>query len=174
MWQKGLVVVSGCATAISKALLLVWNSVGNLYLPIEEAKYFKRIAEAHGVDTVFLVAPSTPPSRLMRILNYTSGFLYLVSVFGVTGARETLREYTLQLVNETLLYTKGKIPLAVGFGVSKPEHVRALMKTGAEGVIVGSTLVKVIEEYPTKQNGIIEEVEERTRLLKEATKDWGL
>lgn len=139
-------------------------------LPVEEAGDYKRTAEAYGVDTIFLAAPSTSPPRLRRIANFTTGFLYLVSVFGVTGARETIQAVTIRLVRKTSDYTEGKIPLAVGFGVSKPEHVKALLKSGADGAIVGSALVKLIERYKTNPDRMLKKIEERTALLKGGTK----
>ena len=65
-------------------------------LPIEEAEDYTRLADYYGVDTIFLVTPSTTTERLERIIGYTSGFLYLVSIFGVTGARERIHELTLE------------------------------------------------------------------------------
>lgn len=114
-------------------------------LPVEEALDYKEASDAYDVDTIFLAAPSTSTERLGRILNYTSGFLYLVSVFGVTGARENLQQITLQQIKKILPYTSGRIPLAVGFGISKPEHARAVIESGADGAIVGSEFVNIIQ-----------------------------
>src|SRR5512139_2544452 len=90
-------------------------------LPIEEAGEHRRVAAEYGLCTIFLVAPSTTDTRLRRIVDCSSGFVYLVSHFGVTGARSAVRDSTIELVKRVLPFTRGRIPLAVGFGVSKPE-----------------------------------------------------
>ena len=94
-------------------------------LPVEEAGDYKKAASKFGIDTIFLAAPSTSNERLAKIVECSSGFLYLVSHFGVTGAQAAIEDSTIQLVKRVLPFTSGKIPLAVGFGVSKPEHVTA-------------------------------------------------
>lgn len=135
-------------------------------LPIEEAFDYEKAAERHGVDTIFLAAPSTPIKRLEKIIKHTSGFLYLVSVFGVTGERTRLQDLTLRTIRRFLSYTRSRVPLCVGFGVSMPEHVKSIIQAGADGVIVGSALVKVIEENQEDIDVIIERITHKTRLLK--------
>lgn len=115
-------------------------------LPVEEAADYNKKARSVGIDTIFLVAPSTSGKRLRRIVSCTSGFLYLVSHFGVTGEGETIEGSTMQLIKRVLPYTKGRVPLAVGFGISKPEHACRIVESGAEGVIVGSAFVKLIQK----------------------------
>lgn len=115
-------------------------------LPIEEADYYHRIAKDYGVDTIFLATPSTSERRLLKIINFSSGFLYLVSQFGVTGTREVLQQSTVKLIKKVLPKTNNIIPLAVGFGISKPEHAKLVFQSGSDGVIVGSAFVKIIEE----------------------------
>jgi tryptophan synthase alpha chain len=110
-------------------------------LPVEEASPLLGVAQPAGLGTVFLASPATSDERLDRIAGASSGFLYLVSMYGVTGARDTLPEYTLQLVQRVKERTAGKVPLAVGFGVGKKEQVRDLTKAGADAVIVGSAIV---------------------------------
>ena len=139
-------------------------------LPVEEAEGYREVAKSCGVDTVFLAAPSTSKERLRKIVGYTSGFLYVVSHFGVTGACESLDNSTVQLIQRFLLYTAGRIPLAVGFGVSKPEHVRGILEAGADGVIVGSAFVNIVGEHQSDFGRMLEELEALARKLKEATK----
>jgi tryptophan synthase alpha chain len=139
-------------------------------LPIEEADDYKKAATACEVDTIFLAAPSTSAQRLRKIVEYSSGFLYLVSHFGVTGAKAAVQESTIQLVKRVLPYTKERIPLAVGFGVSKPEHARRIIEAGADGVIVGSAFVNIIQENQNSMGKMLEEIEETARTLKGATK----
>ena len=139
-------------------------------LPVEEADEYREAARACGVDTIFLAAPSTSKQRLFNIVLCTSGFLYLVSHFGVTGAREALEDSTVQLIKRVLPYTAGRVPLAVGFGVSKPEHARCIIQSGADGVIVGSAFVNVVHKYQGDVGRMLEEIEKAAFELKEASK----
>jgi tryptophan synthase alpha chain len=138
-------------------------------LPIEEAHDYKKVADAYEIDTIFLAAPSTSPERLQKIVEYTSGFLYLVSVFGVTGTRTKVQDLTVNLIRKTLPFTTGKIPLAVGFGISEPEHVRTVILNGADGAIVGSRFVKIIEKNVENEDIMIGEIKKCARELKRAT-----
>jgi tryptophan synthase alpha chain len=138
-------------------------------LPIEEAHDYKKFADAYEIDTIFLAAPSTSPKRLQKIVEYTSGFLYLVSVFGVTGTRTKVQDLTVNLIRKTLPFTTGKIPLAVGFGISEPEHVRTVILNGADGAIVGSRFVKIIEKNVENEDIMIGEIKKCARELKRAT-----
>jgi tryptophan synthase alpha chain len=139
-------------------------------LPVEEAEAYRKAAETCGVDTIFLAAPSTSNKRLGKIVACTSGFLYVVSHFGVTGAREALEDSTVQLIKRITPFTRGKIPLAVGFGVSKPEHAKRIIKAGADGVIVGSAFVNIIQKRQKNVDEMLEELEGAARKLKNATR----
>lgn len=139
-------------------------------LPVEEADEYREAARTCGVDTIFLAAPSTSKQRLFNIVLCTSGFLYLVSHFGVTGAREALEDSTVQLIKRVLPYTAGRVPLAVGFGVSKPEHARCIIQSGADGVIVGSAFVNIVHKHQGDVGRMLEEIEKTACKLKEATK----
>jgi tryptophan synthase alpha chain len=108
----------------------------------EEAADHIRVMHAHGLDTVFLAAPTTTPERFVRIAEASTGFLYLVSRTGVTGAREDLPEDLPALVR--CARTATKLPLAVGFGISLPGHVSVLGGL-ADAAVVGSALVQEIE-----------------------------
>jgi len=140
-------------------------------LPIEEAGEYRKTAEKYEVDTIFLAAPSTPTERLVKIVENTSGFLYLVSIYGVTGARQKIQEQTIKLIEKTLPITRGRIPLAVGFGISKPEHVKAIVEKGADAAIVGSQIIKIIEEKHDNDEGeMLKTLKEYVNQLKGATK----
>jgi tryptophan synthase alpha chain len=139
-------------------------------LPVEEADPYCEVAKNYDVDTVFLAAPSTSNDRLRKILSYTSGFLYVVSHFGVTGEREALEDSTVKLIQRFVNHSFGIIPLAVGFGVSKPEHVRRIIEAGADGVIVGSAFVNIIHKHQSDVKMMIEELEALARNLKKATR----
>jgi tryptophan synthase alpha chain len=138
-------------------------------LPVEEAGDYRQAAAAQDIDTVFLAAPSTSNERLSKIVACSSGFLYLVSHFGVTGTKTAIEGSTLSLVKRVMPYTTGRIPLAVGFGVSKPEHVKSLIKAGADGVIVGSAFVKIIAKNTGDAARMCTDIEEMAKKLKEAT-----
>jgi tryptophan synthase alpha chain len=138
-------------------------------LPVEEADDYKKAAGACGVDTIFLAAPSTTAERLRRIVACSSGFLYLVSHFGVTGEKTDVQNSTIQLVKWVQKFTAGHVPLAVGFGVSKPEHVKRIIDNGADGVIVGSAFVNIVSKNQGNISKMLVEIEETTRKLKDAT-----
>jgi tryptophan synthase alpha chain len=138
-------------------------------LPVEEAAELKTSAVANKVDTIFLAAPSTSNERLTKIVESSSGFMYLVSHFGVTGAKTEVEKSTIGLVTRVSSFTKGKVPLAVGFGVSKPEHVKDLINAGADGVIVGSVFVNIIAKNLSDPEKMLAAITETARQLKAAT-----
>ncbi|MCW4046124.1 MAG: tryptophan synthase subunit alpha [Candidatus Bathyarchaeota archaeon] len=139
-------------------------------LPVEEAADYKEAAETCGVDTIFLAAPSTSAARLQRIVESTSGFLYLVSHFGVTGEQAAMEHSTIQLIQRVLPVTRGRVPLAVGFGISKPEHVKAVIGAGADGAIVGSAFVNIVSRCRSNVHQMLNEIEKTACKLKESAK----
>jgi tryptophan synthase alpha chain len=108
----------------------------------DEGGAFERVARDAGLAVVYLVAPTTAPERRRMIAERSGGFLYCVSLVGVTGARTSLPSDVAKLVRE--VRAASPVPVGVGFGVSKPAHVRALAKAGADGVIVASALVDAL------------------------------
>jgi len=111
-------------------------------LPLEEAYKFSKIVSSHSMDLILLVAPTTPFERMKKISNHTKGFTYLVSVTGVTGERNKMENRVEILISK--LKEINTNPIAVGFGISTPEHVYKVRKWGADGVIIGSAFVKRI------------------------------
>jgi len=109
---------------------------------VEEASDYVCVMRAAGLDTVFLAAPTSSPRRLQLVAEYSSGFVYLVSRTGVTGERESLSGSVGPLVEAMRAITP--LPLAVGFGISRPEHVAELGRQ-VEAVVVGSAIVHLIE-----------------------------
>lgn len=138
-------------------------------LPLEESNDFRTIAQAHGIDVILLAAPSTSPARLSEIASKTSGFLYLVSVYGVTGPRRKISARSLKFIKRAVHTISGQVPLSVGFGVSKPEQVRKIVKTGANGVVVGSSLISDLLKSPTCSKEVLDRLRTKTRKLKKAT-----
>jgi tryptophan synthase alpha chain len=108
---------------------------------VEEAGEYVAAMRRHGLDTVFLAAPTSTPRRLQLVARYSTGFVYLVSRTGVTGERESLSDAVTPLVAAVRAVTG--LPLAVGFGISRPEHVAELGKQ-VEAVVVGSAIVRLI------------------------------
>ncbi|MFH1138418.1 MAG: tryptophan synthase subunit alpha [Pseudomonadota bacterium] len=110
-------------------------------LPPEEAAPWLDAAAPHGLDTIFMVAPTTPPARRAMIMSVSSGFLYYVSLTGVTGSDFKVSNELVEEIKS--LRGMGDLPAAVGFGVSGPEQARALAGA-ADGIIVGSALIRRI------------------------------
>ncbi len=108
----------------------------------DEGSLFEAVARGFGLAVVYLVAPTTPPERVARIAARSGGFLYCVSLVGVTGARASLPSTVSRLVRD--VRNVSPVPVAVGFGVSRPTHVRAIARAGADGVIVASALVDAL------------------------------
>ncbi len=138
-------------------------------LPVEEASPLLNTCSRYDVNLIFLVAPTTTGDRLEKILKVSSGFLYVVSLLGVTGARKDLSESVKPLIRK-IKKTSEKIPLAVGFGISKPEHIREVINAGADGAIVGSAFIRVIEENIEDKKQALVKLGKFTRELKEATR----
>jgi len=113
-------------------------------LSIDDADEIAIPAKDAGLETVFMVTPVTPDGRANRIAEKTTGFIYTVSLLGVTGARESLSDTVKPLV--TRLKELTDVPVCVGFGVSTPRHAKEIASAGADGVIIGSKIVKMIED----------------------------
>ena len=108
----------------------------------DEGEAFEVVARDIGLAVIYLVAPTTEPGRRARIAARSGGFLYCVSLVGVTGARKSLPRSVHRLVAD--VRASSRVPVAVGFGVSRPAHVRTLAHAGADGVIVASALVDAL------------------------------
>jgi len=121
-------------------------------IPLEETGPIRQVAGAAGLELVLLATPTTPPARMAAIAAASQGFVYLVSVAGVTGARAAMEARVEGLI-ATLRATTDK-PIAVGFGVSGPDTAAQVMAWGADGVIVGSALVKALGEAASPAAGL--------------------
>ncbi len=135
-----------------------------LDLPIEEAGEFRETLEAASLDTIFLLSPTTTDERIRRAGELGSGFLYGISRLGVTGARDRVASGAGALVQRIRAHTS--LPIALGFGISRPEHV-AEVCAYADAAVVGSALVSVVAESGGSPH-LIERVEEYVRWLKGA------
>ena len=104
-------------------------------MSVEESKEYIQAAK-NKADTIFLISPNTSKTRIQKIAKASTGFLYLVAVFGTTGVKTGIKKYNLNAIKEVKNQTKGKIPIGIGFGVSTPDDVKKYIKAGADAVIV--------------------------------------
>jgi len=135
-----------------------------LDLPIEEAAGFRETLAAAGLDTIFLLSPTTTDERIRKAAELGRGFLYGISRLGVTGARDRVATGAGTLVKRIRAHTA--LPIALGFGISRPEHV-AEVTAYADAAVVGSALVALIAEAGASPN-LIDRVEEYVRALRGA------
>jgi tryptophan synthase alpha chain len=117
-------------------------------MPPEEAAELQAAAEQHGLDLIMFVAPTTPEERIAQIAARASGFIYVVALTGVTGARQSLAANLGDVLARVRRYTD--LPLVVGFGISTPGHVAEVARS-ADGAIVGSALIGKLEELPAAE-----------------------
>ena len=132
------------------------NSVLVADLSIDDADEITAPAARAGLDTVFIVTPNTDPARMKVIASKTTGFIYTVSLLGVTGIREKVSDMVDGLVGKLKKLTT--VPVCVGFGISKPEHAGTIASAGADGVIIGSKVVRLIEENLDNREKILSEI----------------
>ena len=139
-------------------------------LPVEESEEFRNISLKHNVDNIYLAAPNTSRTRLRTVLDKSKGFLYLVSIYGVTGPRDSLSPQALEAVRAVKFLARGKIPVSAGFGISQPEHVSAVIQSGADGAIVGSALVRIVGNHLDDPSQAETQLKKTVQSLKEATR----
>lgn len=120
-------------------------------IPIEEAKEYLDSVKRIGISTIFLVSPNTSEKRLKIISKICTGFLYVISIYGITGERKGFDEYTIESIKRVKKVIVDNLPLAVGFGISNPQHVRYMINAGADGAIIGSAIIKKIKEIENKE-----------------------
>lgn len=140
-------------------------------VPVEEAKEYSAAASKLDLATVFLASPNTTQARLQKIIGSSSGFLYLVSVYGITGARKSFEDYTLNAIKSVKQAAEGKVPVAVGFGISTPAHARFMIGAGADAVIVGSAIIDRIAKSRGKK--MLSGLEQFAVSMKRACKQQG-
>lgn len=136
-------------------------------LPPEESAELEAASSRNSLDIIRLVAPSTSEERLDEILARSTGYVYAVSVSGVTGARGSLNEAGLELVMRAA--AKKVAPVALGFGVSRPEHVRRAIFAGASGVVEGSELISTYSRLLPDEDAALSAVTAHVRAMKSAS-----
>jgi len=139
-------------------------------LPIEESDDFRKASLESNVDHIYLAAPNTSRPRLRAMVDSARGFLYLVSLYGVTGPRDSLSPQSLEAVRIVKSVSRGRIPVSAGFGISKPEQVSAVIKSGADGAIVGSALVRIVADHLDDPDAAVPQLKNMVQALKEATR----
>lgn len=144
------------------------NSILTADMPIEEYKYSSLTPQDYGIDTVFMASPLTTNERMAEISKNTTGFVYVVSRLGVTGARRNLEQSALSLIKRIRKFTEK--PLCVGFGISKPEHIKSVIKAGADGAIVGSAIVSLIAKNIYNKEKMLHNISANVKEMKHATR----
>ncbi len=160
VWQFGVARFAQHAAASGVDGVIVTD------LPPEESREWVEAARAHGVDTVFLLSPTSGPTRVKKAVDLATGFVYCVSRMGVTGAREALPADLEEMVGRIRAQTDR--PVAVGFGISRPEHVAQVCRV-ADGAVVGSAVVSRLAEAGDAA-GLARGVGELVGRLKAATR----
>jgi len=121
-------------------------------LPPEEALPVQTACAGHGLDLIYLLAPTSSEQRIALVAAQASGFLYCVSVAGVTGARRDLSPELAAFLARVRRHTS--LPLAVGFGISRAEHVQAVARLGADAAVIGSAIIDLIDRTPPGERAV--------------------
>jgi len=137
-------------------------------VPLEESEELVKYSKKYKIAQVFLVSPTTTKERMKQLNKVCSGYVYLVSLLGTTGTRTEISERVPELIK--LTKKEMKLPVYVGFGISKPEHVKNILALGADGAICGSAFCKLIEENLTDKKAMVEKMEKFCKEMSKATK----
>ena len=133
-------------------------------MPVEESEEICTIAPQYGIDPIFLISQTTSENRIKKIAAKAHGYLYLVAVLGVTGVSDQVSEGALDLLNRVRRHTS--LPLGIGFGISTPAQAKICARAGADGVIVGSAIVEIIERYLNDQDTMEHELKKYVSAMK--------
>ena len=139
-------------------------------MTVEESDCYIKHASRLGLVTIFLVSPNTSAQRMNNIINRSSGFVYVVSVYGITGTRTSFEGYTLYAIKQTKRIVGSRLPVVVGFGITKPSHVRSMIKAGADAVIIGSAIVKKVKSNRSNHKKMLERLHSYVTEMKRACK----
>jgi len=144
------------------------NAVLTADLPPEEAEESIKIANKYGIEQIFIVSQKTSNDRLKKISEFAKGFIYVASVMGTTGARTTVEHDTTNLIKR--IKEHSNLPLCVGFGISKPEHVKEILGAGSDGAIVGSALINIIADNINDKDKMMDKISKYVIKMKDATR----
>lgn len=144
LYQFGIEKFAQCAreTGVDGALVLD--------LPVEESAQYRQLMKKQGLDTIFIIAPTTDKNRIKMVAEMSSGFIYYVSHTGVTGETSSIASELAD--NVRMIKSMTDKPVAVGFGISNPEHVKTISRCG-DAVVVGSAIVRRVKEYQHEKDG---------------------
>jgi tryptophan synthase alpha chain len=132
-----------------------YSGIDGFILPdmsIDESEEYTRISRELGLASIFIVSPNTENNRVRRIMNASTGFLYAVSVYGVTGVRNMLYDHSIKRIVELRKNSNSSLPVAVGFGVHKPDHISMMVAAGADAIIMGSALINIMKASENNPN----------------------
>ncbi len=136
-------------------------------MSIEESGEYTRISQKLGLASIFLVSPNTEDTRVCRIMKASTGFLYAVSVYGVTGVRNMLYDRSIKRIIKLQKNSNSHLPVAVGFGVQNPDHVSMMVEAGADAIIMGSALLNIIKTSEYNAN-MLDDLYDFVRSMKDA------
>jgi len=151
MTYANIVVQRGIQKFYSDAAVAGADGIVIADVPLEEADPFCAAAGNAGIDPILFISQTTSPERLERILSKARGFVYLVAALGVTGTRDEISPDAIDLLKRVKERTL--LPVVPGFGIATPEHVRRYAEAGADGVIVGSALIRIVAERASRESG---------------------
>ncbi|HUV24152.1 MAG TPA: tryptophan synthase subunit alpha [Methanomassiliicoccales archaeon] len=135
-------------------------------LPIEECNELNELMMERNLDLINLISPNTPSERRRRILDEARGYAYLVSVAGTTGLRDSLTVKTLEMIRT--VSSESELPIALGFGISKPQQARMARDNGAKGVVEGSNIIRIYSSNLQNRRSALDDVVDHARLMKSA------
>lgn len=135
-------------------------------MPVEESDDVYETALRYGIDPIFLITQTTSDERIIKIAARAHGYLYLVAVLGVTGVRDTVSYGAIDLLQRVKNHTA--LPLALGFGISTPEHAKICAEAGADGVIVGSAIVEIVGKNLTDPDKMERDLQTYVAQMKKA------
>jgi tryptophan synthase alpha chain len=170
MTYSNILLKAGFENFMTKAKQL---GIDGFILPdmtIEESACYIKQASRLGLATIFLASPNTSEERINAIVNRSSGFVYLVAVYGITGTRKSFEDYTLSAIRSTKRIAGSRLPIAVGFGITKPSHVRFMIEAGADAVIVGSAIINKIKCNNNNKTEMLERLRSYILQMKRACK----
>jgi tryptophan synthase alpha chain len=136
-------------------------------MSIGESGEYTRISQKLGLASIFIVSPNTEDTRVRRIMKASTGFLYAVSVYGVTGVRNMLYDRSIKRIIKLRKNSNSNLPVAVGFGVQKPAHVSMMVEAGADAIIMGSALLNIIKTSEYNAN-MLDDLYDFVRSMKDA------
>ena len=135
-------------------------------MPVEESEEVCNSARRYDIDPIFLISLTTSDKRITRIAEHARGYLYLVAALGVTGVRDRVSDEAIDLLKRVRRYTS--LPLAIGFGISTPAQAQTCAQSGANGVIVGSAIVEIVERNLEDPDAMELELKEYVTAMKNA------